>query len=122
MEYFLINPSSSIERLRVGCVTKHKNTFEDVNGKFTIYNEDLGHWNEDDNWYSNHSYKPYTGLSKAKWLGWYEDEAEVLKTDVEEDIICEGCNELKDKLSFNAEYNIHICEDCKEWLMYEDKL
>lgn len=69
--------------------------FLDANDRYTIINEEKGHW-KDDNWYSNTSYQAYNDYV---WAG----------------------NEKVSKTSKHVDYvNDDVYEEVDEWALYED--
>ena len=77
-------------------------------GEFTIYNEDLGHWDNDNNWFSNKSYLPYKQSDK----GWDKH----IKVDVGLNNFgkCESCLEYNN-IEYNIDYKLDICNECAEF-------
>jgi predicted glutamine amidotransferase len=82
-------------------------------GNYVIYNEGLGHWSNDNNWYSNYSYIPY---DDSYYYGSPKKPTKVKKKVSSDLIKCEGCLDMVDSVKFNPDYNIDLCEGCCGWL------
>jgi hypothetical protein len=113
--------------------TGNKILIMDGNGKCTIFNEKIGHWNKDTGaWYSNYSYEQSrvvsgfgTGYSSYKgsagYSAWWNDRTEdndrlpvhyrrIHESAVERvEDICYDCGAL-----YESEDDYHLCRQCEE--------
>jgi len=80
----------------------------DPNAEYDCYiiNEDLGHWDNEGNWWSNEGYKPSV---YSKYFNFYGDGSDIGYT-AEDDSICYGCGEAV--LDDANPYHCHICGVC----------
>lgn len=83
-------------------------------GEFVIYNEDLGHWDNNNNWFSNSSYLPYDSKITKYSKTFKSDELSPLDTFGK----CPSCLEYS-TLSFNEVYKIELCNNCLEFYRHE---
>ena len=76
-----------------------------------ILNEDSGHWDED-NWYSNNSYRPYKIPTFKKYDSYkdyfYKEDIRETYTD-----FCESCLEESETI-YLRDYNMNCCSKCAE--------
>jgi glutamine amidotransferase len=85
----------------------------DPNAEYDCYiiNEDLGHWDNEGNWWSNDGYKPSQWSNMFKKSNDYYDLDDI--TGSEDDYICYGCGipQLGDGNAFYC-YDCGTCFDC----------
>jgi glutamine amidotransferase len=85
----------------------------DPNAQYDCYiiNEDLGHWDNEGNWWSNDGYKPSQWSNMFKKSNDYYDLDDI--TGSEDDYICYGCGipQLGDGNAFYC-YDCGTCFDC----------
>lgn len=99
--------------------------FLDQSGNFKIFNEGLGHWDNNNNWFSNYSYVPYSPPAKkdkGKFVEIDWDEYEYSKgEDLNSSLNrCDGCLEYG-LLEYSQEFKAPLCKDCVEFLTNENK-
>lgn len=89
-----------------------KLVFLDSDNNASILNEDLGHWDALDNWYSNNSYQcsyTKTKVTKAKT---YQIDADYYNTAYYNDTDnCANCDHYN--ATYSKEYSTYLCYDCK---------
>jgi predicted glutamine amidotransferase len=87
-----------------------KLVFLDNDNTASILNEDLGHWDADNNWYSNNSYQcTYTKATKAKT---YKVDADYYNASYYNDTdLCGYCDHYN--ATYSKEYSTYLCYDCK---------
>lgn len=113
---FLFN--EGIRQLISGFIEESKLVFLNKYGLYTIINEQLGHWDEDQiNWFSNSSYKnDFT----ANWKTFNTERFGSLKMK-EEMAACDGCDNLTSiyDLKYNYDINAELCPECFKWYQNE---
>jgi len=87
----------------------------DPNAMYDCYiiNEDLGHWDNDGNWWSNDGYKP---SAYSKYFNYYGDGSDIGVA--EDDYICYGCGEPV--MDDGNPYHCQTCFTCFDCNMVKD--
>lgn len=85
-------------------------------GLYTIINEHLGHWDEDQkNWYSNYSYLELDDFN----FGFNNRNKRLCRNnDIRRQLgYCESCGNYVDllKMEYSHEFNVNLCNTCYEW-------
>ena len=90
--------------------------FLDSDNEASILNEDLGHWDADNNWYSNNSYQcTYTKTKavKAKNYNNYQFDTDTYNSGYYNDTdICSNCDNYS--ATYSREFSQYLCYDCKK--------
>lgn len=117
--------NTAIQTLIENIIGYSKLVFLNSKGEYKIYGEDLGHWSQNGNWFSNESYKACEVDTLPYWKDWCLDKntqtwkkAGTVKTpkiEPEKLYYCEGCGQQKKKLSFLSAFNVWACNECKVW-------
>ena len=81
-----------------------------------IINEDLGHWDNDGNWWSNEGYKPTTWSNMFRKSNDYYDLEDIGGS--EDDYMCYGCG--MPRLSDDNPYYCFECGTCYDCSMVKD--
>ena len=107
--------SEGIKRLlTLICADYSKLLFLDSENKVTIINEELGHWDNSGNWYSNFSYKPYEP-KKYKWQSTFDKQNKKSTLNkLQEFCPCCYVQSDFDTFQYNKDFNEWICADCIE--------
>jgi predicted glutamine amidotransferase len=90
-----------------------KLVFLDSENNPCILNEDLGHWDIEDNWYSNNSYQcsyTKTKVIKDKNYNSYQFDANYYNDSYDHET-CDSCD--YHKATYSTEYACNLCWDCK---------
>jgi predicted glutamine amidotransferase len=103
--------NKSLTELISGYIDFSKFIILDNNGDFNIINEDLGHWDNDNNWFSNKSYLTSHKFDK----GWYKELNEF--DNIDNFGKCESCLEYK-TVNYDSLFKTYICSECSTY--YED--
>lgn len=90
--------------------------FLDSDNEASILNEDLGHWDADNNWYSNNSYQcTYTKTKavKAKNYNNYQFDTDYYNSSYYNDSnICSNCDHHS--ATYSTQFSQYLCYDCKQ--------
>jgi glutamine amidotransferase len=88
----------------------------DPNAEYDCYiiNEDLGHWDNEGNWWSNDGYKPSV---YSKYFNFHGDGSDIGNT-AEDDYICYGCGEPV--MDDGNPYHCQVCSTCFDCAMVKD--
>jgi predicted glutamine amidotransferase len=90
--------------------------FLDNENNASILNEDLGHWDADNNWYSNNSYEcrySKTKVAKAQSYNSYQFDADYYNSPNSlEDTICSNCD--WHSATYSTQFCQYLCYECKK--------
>jgi len=97
-------------------ISYSKLIFLDSDNIASILNEDLGHWDADNNWYSNNSYQctyTKTKVAKAQSYDNYQFDIDSYNSGYYNDTdICSNCDNYS--ATYSREYSSYLCYDCKK--------
>jgi predicted glutamine amidotransferase len=113
--------NSAIQSLIENAIGYSKLIFLNSKGQFKIYGEDLGHWSQSGNWFSNDSYKACEVVQPAYWSDWYLDKKSKTWQKKKEAPVCEcdSCGQDSTNLKYLPDFHIWACSDCKSWYEME---
>ena len=102
--------SNGIKKLIADRIENSKLVFLDKFGKFTIINENMGHWNKG-SWFSNNSYK--TAKFSCDYTSYYNNGYyDAYDYDEYDDLQNITCNQCENYLFEDEEYESELCQEC----------